>query len=231
LKKRVEAITESLTFESWDYIRQGLFEKHKTIVVTMLITRILVRSGELVGTEVMHLVKGKIHDNPGSIPDKIKSFMKDKVVWSRIKALDYIPEFSEISNALVVESLQWRKWNNEEKPEECDLPKSHKDISEFHKIMLIKIMRPDRVTSALRNYVRNRFGNRYIDARPFDIYKTNSESTKANPLFFVLFPGVDPIPAVLESAEKLGKTIPNGKLISLSMGEGMEIKAISMMKK
>jgi dynein heavy chain len=31
--------------------------------------------------------------------------MKDKVVWSRIKALDYIPEFSEISNALVVESL------------------------------------------------------------------------------------------------------------------------------
>lgn len=97
--------------------------------------------------------------------------------------------------------------------------------------MLIKIMRPDRVTQALRNYVRFRFGNRYIDARPFDIYKTNSESTKANPLFFVLFPGVDPIPAVLESAEKIGKTINNGKLISISMGQGMEDLAINEMKK
>jgi dynein heavy chain len=230
LAKRVKAITESLTFETWDYVRQGLFEKHKTIVVTMLTTRMLVRSGELVQGEVSHLVKAKLDDNPGNIPEKIKSFMKSDVTWSQIKALTYIPEFNEIHNALVVESLQWRKWNNEEKPEECDLPKSHKDISEFHKIMLIKIMRPDRVTAALRNYVRGRFGDRYIDARPFDIYKTNSESTKLNPLFFVLFPGVDPIPLVLESAAKLGKTKENGKLELLSMGQGMEPLADRLLK-
>jgi len=110
------------------------------------------------------------------------------------------------------------------------LPKSHKDISEFHKIMLIKIMRPDRVTAALRNYVRVKFGDRYIDARPFDVYKTNSESTKMNPLFFVLFPGVDPIPNVVESAAKKGKTIENGKLVSLSMGQGMEPLADRLLK-
>lgn len=105
LAKRVKAITESLTFESWDYIRQGLFEKHKTIVVTMLATRMLVRSGELIQEEVSHLVKGKLDDNPGNIPEKIKSFMKNPVTWSQIKALTYIPEFNEIHNALVVESL------------------------------------------------------------------------------------------------------------------------------
>ena len=84
--------------------------------------------------------------------------------------------------------------------------------------MLVKIMRPDRVTSALRNYVSNRMGSHYIDARPFDITKTNKESTKGNPLFFVLFPGVDPIPSVISSAEKVGKNIKNKKLISISMG-------------
>ena len=54
-----------------------------------------------------------------------------------------------------------------------DLPKSHKDISEFHKLMLIKIMRPDRVTQALKTYVRGTFGDRYIDSIPFNIYRTN----------------------------------------------------------
>jgi hypothetical protein len=48
----------------------------------MLVTRILVRSGELVAGEVTHLVKAQFHDNPGNIPDKIKSFMKDKLIWA-----------------------------------------------------------------------------------------------------------------------------------------------------
>jgi len=39
--------------------------------------------------------------------------------------------------------------------------------------MLIKILRPDRVTSALKTYIRIRFGNRYVDSNPFKIKKTN----------------------------------------------------------
>jgi len=48
----------------------------------MLVTRILVRSGELVQAEINHLVKGKLDDNPGNIPEKIKSFMKDIAKWA-----------------------------------------------------------------------------------------------------------------------------------------------------
>lgn len=72
--------------------------------------------------------------------------------------------------------------------------------------MLIKIMRPDRVTSALNAYIRNRFGDRYVDARPFKIEKTNEETTKNNPIFFVLFPGVDPTEEVTDSANSTGRT-------------------------
>ena len=99
----------------------------------MLCFRILERNGELVEAEVKHMISGKFDDNPGNIPEKIKSFMKDPLNWSQIKALQYIPEFSEVCKALEVESLQWRKWNNEEKPEEMDLPKSHKEITEFQR--------------------------------------------------------------------------------------------------
>jgi len=39
--------------------------------------------------------------------------------------------------------LHWRKWFSEEKVEEIELPKKFKDVSEFHKLMVIKMMRPD----------------------------------------------------------------------------------------
>jgi hypothetical protein len=48
----------------------------------MMVFRILIRNGELVEEEVQHLISGKFHENPGNIPDKIKTFMKEKAVWS-----------------------------------------------------------------------------------------------------------------------------------------------------
>lgn len=43
LNKRVEALIESITVESFNYVRRGLFEKHKLLVATMLCLRILLR--------------------------------------------------------------------------------------------------------------------------------------------------------------------------------------------
>jgi hypothetical protein len=48
----------------------------------MLVFRILIRSGELIDKEVSHLIGVKVHENPGNIPEKIKSFMKEKLIWS-----------------------------------------------------------------------------------------------------------------------------------------------------
>jgi len=103
-----------------------------------------------------------------------------------------------------------------------DLPKSHKEITEFHKLMLIKIMRPDRVIYALETFIRSKFGDRYIDAIPFNMDKTNSEATKNNPILFLLFPGVDPTADVQGAAERAGKTTDNGKFLNISMGQGQE---------
>jgi dynein heavy chain len=47
-----------------------------------------------------------------------------------------------------------------------------------------------------------------------------SESGPATPLFFVLFPGVDPTPEVEKMALENGKSLANGKLTIISMGQG-----------
>jgi len=46
------------------------------------------------------------------------------------------------------------------------------------------------------------------------------------PVFFVLFPGVDPTPAVEEVGKSFGKEIMKGTFTNISMGQGQEKKAI-----
>ena len=60
---------------------------------------------------------------------------------------------------------------------------------------------------------------------------TYSEMTPATPVFFVLFPGVDPTPDVERIGKKMGITIADGTLINISMGQGQEEIAIKALHK
>ena len=51
------------------------------------------------------------------------------------------------------EALQWGKWYGEEKAELADLPKTFKDVSMFRRLLILRAIRPDRLTSALNIFV------------------------------------------------------------------------------
>jgi dynein heavy chain len=72
------------------------------------------------------------------------------------------------------EALQWRKWYAEEKAEVAELPRAFKDISLFHRLLLLRALRPDRLSGALTQFVLENLGEAYIEQPPFDIYVTYS---------------------------------------------------------
>jgi dynein heavy chain len=55
-------------------------------------------------------------------------------------------------------------------------------------------MRPDRVASALTSFVGEIMGEKYVEQPPFSVFETFAETNNKIPVFFVLFPGVDPTP-------------------------------------
>lgn len=161
----------------------------------MLTLRILIRKGVLNEKEVDHLILGKVDPNPGSMPEVTKSYLTEQN-WSSCKALEQIQYFHQtnLCSSLDVEHLQWKRWCDQEKPEITDLPKAFKDISPFHKLLLLRSLRPDRLLSALNIFIENEMGTQYIEQPPFDMMETYNESGPNTPIFFVLFPGVDPTP-------------------------------------
>jgi len=96
-------------------------------------------------------------------------------MWPAVKGLENLDIFNNLVGKMESEHLMWRKWYSDEKPEACDLPKSLASISLFHRCLLLRAMRPDRLTNALKTFVGDNMGVDYVEAKPFDIEATKVE--------------------------------------------------------
>jgi len=90
-------------------------------------------------------------------------------------------------------------------------------------------MRPDRLNGALSIYVEQSMGIDYIQQESFDIFQLYAETNTVTPVFFVLFPGVDPTPDVEKIGRAAGKGYDDGTFINISMGQGQEEGAIKVL--
>lgn len=229
LKDRVDQLSESICYEGFAYTRRGLFVRHRLLVASMLCLRVLVRRGEIRQDEVNALIKKEVPLDPKAQAESLK-FMPESA-WAAVLGLESVSSFSNLSSQMENEALQWRKWYGDEKAEEADLPKSCKECTMFQRLLLLRAMRPDRLTGAMTKYIEDNLGVNYIEQAPFSIFKTFEEMGPKVPMFFVLFPGVDPTPEVERVGEENGITAHNGKFINISMGQGQEDIAANALTK
>lgn len=205
LARRVEMILESITFEGFSYTRRGTFEAHKLVLATMLCLRINVRKGLISQDEVTALIKKEVAIDPPPSAEGISRFIPDSI-WPAVVGLTKVKTFENLPSAMSDETLQWKKWYGSEKAELEDLPKSFKDIPLFHRILLLRALRPDRLNGALTQYVADSLGEDFIEQPSFDMQIVYDEMTTRTPAFFVLFPGVDPTPDVERVGLLYGKS-------------------------
>lgn len=229
LAKRVEMILESITFEGFSYTRRGTFEAHKLVVSTMLTLRINVRKGLIKENEVVALIKKEVALEPPPMPDNLGKFIPE-AIWPAVNGLQSVKLFENLVSSMESESLQWKKWYGDEKAELAELPKSFKDISLFHRILLLRALRPDRLNGALTQYVTESLGIDYIEQPSFDMQIVYDEMSVKTPAFFVLFPGVDPTNDVERVGAKYGKKADDQTFTNISMGQGQEQIALNALK-
>jgi dynein heavy chain len=218
LKKRVDDLTDSITYQGFNFTRRGTLEDHKLIISTMLCFRILIRQGKVAQHEYDALIKKELAADPPLQAESLK-FLPE-TAWAAVKGLENLKIFENLSSQMEGEALLWRKWYIDERPESIDLPKSVANISLFHRTLLLRAMRPDRLTYALREFVNENMGIDYVEQQPFDIVATTPEMNPLTPTFFVLFPGVNPVPEIETIAKMAGKTEADGSFIYISMGQG-----------
>jgi len=214
------------------YVARGLFERHKLTVCTMLALRIATNDGHLNSDQVSMLVMGNMELNPGPM-GPLELWMLP-LIFRRIKALEALPsgEFKGICDAMIEDSEAWRDWFMNGKAEDVKMPSGYdKSLSDFYKLTLLRAIRPDRLPSFMTRWLGNFMGKVFVEQPPFDMQSCYKETTNQTPVFFVLFPGVDPTPWVEGLAQTLGLTIANGRFTNISMGQGQEKPAEAIVQR
>ncbi|XP_030080192.1 dynein beta chain, ciliary [Drosophila hydei] len=220
LKDRVDNLMESITYSCYIYTSRGLFEQDKLIFLTQMCLQILVNMGEVEPTELDFLLRFPYMANQTS-----NFSWLSHTGWGGIRALNNLPAFKGLEKDIEGSHKRWMKFIDSECPENEKLPGEWKTKSAIQRLCIMRCIRPDRMSYAMKGFIDEKLGSKYIDARSIEFSKTFKESSPETHIFFVLSPGVDPLKDVEKIGKVLGYSFDHENFHSVSLGQGQEIIA------
>ena len=137
-----------------------------------------------------------------AVPNPLKKWLPDKA-WYSIQKLIEIEGFEQFATNLSKDAPQrFQMWYNELDPEDRALPLEWRSLESqpFQKLLVVRCMRPDRVTTALSNFIRNTLpkGGDFVDCDAAlssigVLELAFQDSSSVTPIFFILSPGANPV--------------------------------------
>uniref|UniRef100_A0A8C2BI93 Dynein axonemal heavy chain 11 n=1 Tax=Cyprinus carpio TaxID=7962 RepID=A0A8C2BI93_CYPCA len=205
VKTRVNMLIDCITFSTFNYINRGLFERDKLTFAAQLTFQLLLMSKELDPRELDFLLRFNIDHSYVSPLD----FLSNSA-WSAVKTMSFTDEFRGLDRDIEGSPKRWKKMVESECPEKEKLPQEWKNKSSLQKLILMRALRPDRMTYAVRNFVEEKLGK----------FSLNRHCEQSLCVFLCTCLG-----------KKLGFTIDLGKLHNVSLGQGQESVAELAMEK
>lgn len=99
-----------------------------------------------------------------------------------------------------------------------NLPGSWQDsLTDFQKLLVLRCLRPDKVTNAMQDFVVSHLGQRFIEPQTADLNLVFKDSSATTPLIFILSQGTDPAADLYKFAEEMRFA---RKLTAISLGQG-----------
>jgi len=237
-QQRVGHLVSSLRLTIFQWVSRGLFGQHRRVFLTQL-TFNLMRKGvlQVAGSHPEYfdfLIRSpKKLDGEENPLDWLTNAQ-----WYSVLALCELDEFTRLSGDLVEASPRFREWFNHVTPETEKLPLDWTGLERtpFLKLLVIRCLRPDRMTMAMDRFVRQVLpdGIAFTECDSAlsskEIIKSClADSSTTIPLYMIISPGVDVVADVdkLASATDMrrGESYHN-----VSMGQGQDVVAMERLE-
>jgi len=174
-------IIEEFTLQLYNNVCQSLFEKDKLLFSYLICLKVMDERDELDQIENRFMLTGGIQVEPKE-PNPASHWLVDKA-WCTIEEMsDKIPHFKGFDKEFRDEVKVWEKIYNSPQPhnvEESEWPEKWVEDTMFHRIMILKILRPDKIVPAIQGLIseEKELGTKFIQPPPFDL-KRNYEEAK-----------------------------------------------------
>jgi dynein heavy chain len=158
---RENALVDSITFKTFRWAMQGLFQRHEMIFTALLCFRILFADKQVQAVrmdEFMHLFRCP---RSMAMPNPALEWLNDSS-WGAAVGLQSLGAFATIAQDITMRTKLWQKWCDLEIPENEKLPLDSKNKSEFRRLLVIRALRPDRMVNALTQFTRTRLARKSL---------------------------------------------------------------------
>ncbi|GAB9467560.1 hypothetical protein Gpo141_00004900 [Globisporangium polare] len=238
--ERVPILKEALRWTLFAMVSRGLFEEHKLLFLTQLVLSLLRRGVIGLNTgyneeNARFLLQGpKVVGLENSIP-----WLSDSQ-WQSLQALVTLEPFERFVADLEESEARFKEWYNAMCPETEKLPLDWRELDKsapFLKLLVVKCMRPDRLTQAISNFILATLPNgaQYLNCdaqlNSFAILRSAfKESTPWTPMYFILSPGTDVVGDVDKLAVQDQERIKGVDYHNIALGQGQESIAMKTLQ-
>lgn len=231
VEERVLMLTEEVTWSSFRVICRGLFERHKLLFSFLLATTIMKSVTSITEGEWDMFLRGGVgrpialsFQNQSRCPEYLST-----ATWTDLGALCDTDNFKLLGEDFMRHREVWDEWFQNTYGEEvlARLPSPVTKLSVWHQMMIIKVIRPEKLNDMVKRLVFDELGDRYTRAPAFSIKEAFQDSTKMTPIIFVLSPGTDPTVLFCTFADEMGF---GEKKYMLSLGQDQGPRAQRMIE-
>jgi len=218
LEQRMKNLKSFFTYSLYCNVCRSLLEKDKLLFAFLLTIKLMSGDGELNDAEWYFLLTGGVamdnhHENPA------QQWLADKQ-WGEICNLSDLFAFEGLRETFAEDCDEWKRLYDANNAHKAPFPPRWEvggKINSFQRLLLLRCIRPDRVTLAVQDFVVKKMGEAFVKPPPFDLNSCYNDSSATTPLIFILSPGSDPMASLLKFADLIGQSVSS---ISLGQGQG-----------
>ncbi|KAI9206289.1 dynein heavy chain and region D6 of dynein motor-domain-containing protein [Polychytrium aggregatum] len=229
LETRIDNLRDYFTYSLYCNVCRSLFKKDKLLFSLLLCIGLMKGRNEIDHDEWMFLLTGGLSVSGEMPPNPSPEWLSEKS-WTEICKFSQLPAFTTFRDSFADTVDQWREgMYDSPEPHNERLPGGWEEkLSAFQKLIMLRIIRPDKLVPGIMEFVRGKMGVRYIEPPPFDLAASYVDSSNSTPLIFILSPGSDPMAGLLKFAD--GKGMGGNRCQSISLGQGQGPVAAQMIR-
>jgi dynein heavy chain len=227
---RLSRLLDSITKAIYTNVSRGLFEQHKFIFSLLLCIRIMIKAETLDQRLWEVFLKGPPPYSNENKPPKVDIKSITESAWDSFYYLDtHFSDFQGICQDITTNSSSYHTFSGYPNPFTTPFPDkcrfSKAKLSDFHKVLIIKLLRQERALYSLEAFVEKMMGSYFVGSPEVKMETIYAESDSRTPIIFVLSQGADPRSAIEKLANELNMT-ESMRPISLGQGQGAIAKKI-----